>query len=691
MESRQQRLTSNSAGHTTMLGNILAPKSRTGRTSKSFTTQLDFFGSKIQILSLATQYRQITTIRLPRSQGSLPVASLTAFTLWARTIQTLLTFSPQDRVVSAAPLLCLPYVGRRHASTDMSARLHEEFEVMRLAQCPTTIAQAIILYKRSLPKIPLHSRTPWMLLSCCYNFQATSKMEAQWLTRSIRAMYNGEGQSVQELLLRAYIRIGDLEQLRENLLELCMNPVPISPATLAAVLVDLQDTLSDRQLACRLWEGLLGLPDFAPSQTCVQLAMKLAMHSDNTELANKTYQMVLSGRWKGIKSGFWAEQIIIYGLAINGFAIEAAEVAMATTDSESLTNRVVAMQTIQKYELLLKGLSITQKVDEAEAVFTYIREDLELWPTQAMYSSLIGVVACHREWDTIEKYLEMVEEDGLVITETLWKRVLLGVSRQARVDMCDRVLDIMSSRGVPYSHVLVLSAIEAYSRLGNLEMVVRWYNVVYKALQAQAQLSYLGQRDINIDGTATHNGLRSSIVGSMYNTAVSKQMEDQALPYIKSLEQPEGFVAYFIQNNELVWHREVLVRILDALGDMGDDSLLIRAWEDILMFQRKVRTLKLSPYMYMVFARSLARLRILDKYEGLLIAWIDDPANCFSKRQREEIIQFVKICKTYHKSARLHPVILARQMLTKTIRSSDMLENDESPVDTGDAEAEAWS
>ncbi|KAJ2526881.1 hypothetical protein EV175_007607, partial [Coemansia sp. RSA 1933] len=110
-------------------------------------------------------------------------------------------------------------------------------------------------------------------------------------------MYNGKRQSVHELLLRAYTYIGDLEKLRDNVLRFCMNPERLSSVTLIVVFTELQDTGPDRMLACRLWTTMLDQPEFVPSQACVQLALKLAIYSENIGLAKTTYQMILSGKW----------------------------------------------------------------------------------------------------------------------------------------------------------------------------------------------------------------------------------------------------------------------------------------------------------------------------------------------------------------------------------------------------------
>ncbi|KAJ2552908.1 hypothetical protein EV175_003133 [Coemansia sp. RSA 1933] len=616
------------------------------------------------MLTLAAETRQYTTLRLPSSQGGLPVVQVTALTILGRTLQTMLMFSPQDRVISIAPLLNMPQLSKRWVSmTYVQKWACEENKVLQLAQNPATVVQAIKLYKEALPKIPFSSQTPWMLLSSCDSIRDTNGADVRWLLRSIRSMYNGKRQSVHELLLRAYTYIGDLEKLRDNVLRFCMHPERLSSMTLIVVFTELQDTDPDRMLACRLWTTMLDQPEFVPSQACVQLALKLAIYSENISLAKTTYQMILSGKWTGIKPGFWADKLMVYGLAINGHDVEASKVAMATNSPQMPDNQFVAMQTIQKYELLLKGLSKTQCVDTLEDMFAYVRDELGLYPTQSMYSSLLGVVACYKEWGVVEEYLRMMEdEDGLLVPDYVWERILLGLACQARVDLCDRVLTIMTQRDVPFSKSVVVAAIGVYSRLGNLDMVVRWYNVIHQALRAQAQTPLSQQGAVSISGFKRINDMRSSTALDMPMNA--KSQDDGELLHqqqqLWSIEQPEDFVAYFVRRKELVWHRDVLACVLETVSYLGDSALLLRIWEDIQMFQQNVASLKLSPYIFMVLARSLARLRVLSRYEYLLQTWISDQSNQFTKSQIDEIVRFVDICKTNNRDARLHSSISPR-------------------------------
>ncbi|KAJ2416162.1 hypothetical protein GGI10_001174 [Coemansia sp. RSA 2530] len=477
--------------------------------------------------------------------------------------------------------------------------------------------------------MPPQSLTPWMLLSRCYEFKSADELE--WLSQSIRVQNGREQQSVQELLICAYLHLGQERKLRERVVGLCMQPMYVSSATMLLLLAELQGTQPDRQLACRLWEAQMDIPAFTPSQTCVQLALKTTMHAQQTDLAVKTYQLVLSRRWPGIRLGFWADKVMIYGLAINGLATEAMEVAVATTEHQDLDSDIVAMQTIQKYELLLKGLSRQFNATMAEAVFSYVRDELRLWPSVPMYTSLLGVLACRCDWSKIETYLTLMEADGHVIPQVVWKRVLLGLAKQGRADLCDKVLDIMVSRGIPHTFVVVLASIEVFAQRGDYEMVARWYQVIYKTLMAQVKKTHAEQQTVNIDGTVTHNGIRSD-----------DTHPDVVAP--TSILQPEDFVEYFIQRNELIWHRSVLACLLEVVGEIGDAPLLMRIWEDIYGFHKEVRTLRMAPHMYMALARSLTRHNLLGRYESTLCMWINDERNGFSYSQQEEAVEYVKLC-----------------------------------------------
>ncbi|KAJ2641865.1 hypothetical protein GGF44_001929, partial [Coemansia sp. RSA 1694] len=137
------------------------------------------------------------------------------------------------------------------------------------------------------------------------------------------------------------------------------------------------------------------------------------------------------------------------------------------------------------------------------------------------------------------------------------------------------------------------------------------------------------QLTVNIDGTVTHSGMSSDV-------------QPDIVPV--SILHPEEFVEYFIQRNELVWHRSVLACLLEVIGEIGDVPLLMRIWEDIYGFHKEVRTLRMAPHMYMSLARSLTRHNLLGRYESVLCEWIRDERNAFSYSQREEAIDFVKLC-----------------------------------------------
>ncbi|KAJ1958115.1 hypothetical protein EC988_000482 [Linderina pennispora] len=506
-----------------------------------------------------------------------------------------------------------------------------EGEIMQLAQSPDTLPRAIDLYRKVVPKLPLNSRTPWMLLSQCHDLKDTHSME--WMTKSLRVLRASSIQSVEELMLCAYMHLGQDDRLREAVFGLCLRPAQIGSVTMTALLTELQGCRADRQLACNLWVALLELPNFAPSQTNVQLAMKIALHTGKVDIAVNTYQKVLSRQWTGVRPGYWAERVMVYGLAINGMANEAFEVAAATTNVEELAKEPLALQTAQKYELLLRGLSKIRFVDEAVAVFEYVRNDLGLWPTLSMYSSLLGLLAARGDWATVEKYLNLMEDDGHVIPHTAWKRILLGFAKQGQIEVCDKILATMAARNIPYTYIVVSAALEAFTRTGNYEMVLRWYSVVHEALVAQAKKSGIEQQAVNIDDTTTHGGMGTRGSGHSESCAQGN-----------SLQHPEQFIDGFIERNELVWHRNVLVCVLEAIGELGDQTALLRVWEDIYMFQERVRTLTMSPFVFMALARALARTGALVQYEDVVYAWIDEERNGFSYSQRQEAIAFVREC-----------------------------------------------
>ncbi|KAJ2793641.1 hypothetical protein H4R21_005812 [Coemansia helicoidea] len=458
-----------------------------------------------------------------------------------------------------------------------------------------------------------------------------------------------------ELLLRAYLSLGRERQLREAVTDLCIRPAPIGASTLFDVLAQLQGTPADHQLACRLWAAVADLPRFRPSQACVRLAVKAAVHSDNIAIAIQTYQQVVAGRWPGVRGGFWIEKLLIYGLAINRHTTQAFELAAATSATPP-ASAAAAMQATHRFELLLSGLSAARCEEELEAAFLHVRDKLGMRPTAAMYSSLLGALAWSRDWDEIERYLDLMVQDGHPVSDAIWKRLLLGFSKQGRVDLCDRVLAEMGRRGVPCTHVVVQAAIQAFAQLGSLEMVLRWYRVVTAALAAHARLLPAQQRAANIDGTVTNSSSSSSASCAPSVDRGAEPAPDQPT----TLQQPESFTEYFIARNELVWHRSALSTLVDVIGELGDAPLLLWLWDDIWHHSRRVRTLRLSPHMYMMFARSLAWHGLLDSHEGTILSWIRDPSNGFSFAQQQEAAEFVVRCLRGDRAALCRPRMRAR-------------------------------
>ncbi|KAJ2778933.1 hypothetical protein GGI15_004035 [Coemansia interrupta] len=636
MISRPNELTSERGVPRSVRNRSWAGKKHSGRTNNAAGMQVELLSTKIQMLSLATQCRQYTTLRLPRSQGSLPVASLTTFTLWARTIHTLLTFSPQDRVTSAAPLLRMKHMGYRGYVAGSQGRRAalvqgKEREIEQLASSAQTVGRAVAMYRVMMGRLPQHSLTPWMLLSQCYDKRASLPGELRWLADSLGVVHGGVGRrGVEELLALAYLKLGQGRRLREWLVGLSVRPVRLSSSTMVLLLGELQGTPGDRQLACRLWETHVEVAGFAPSQTCVLMAMRIAMHAQKVDLAVDTYKMVLARRWGGVRAGFWAEKVIVYGLAINKRAREAFEVALATTDVHRVaSNETVALQTLHKYELLLSGLSRVRCAEDSEAVFAYVRDDLGLRPSAAMYTSLLGVLAmANVEWEAMEHYLGLMEEDQVEPSEALWRRVLLGYARQGNVELCDHVLGEMAAAGVRPTYVVVAAALEVYGRQGNLEMAARWMRLVFNAMRRQAELESAGPPVVNIGET-----LRG----------IDSRPPPPATAW--SLEQPEALEGYFSEHSELVWHRSVLALMVDVLGELSDGRQVVQAWEEIELLSGRIRSLRLSPHIYMALARALARQGVLGMYELRVCAEIEGPRNGFTYAQREEALEYIQRCR----------------------------------------------
>ncbi|KAJ2162644.1 hypothetical protein GGF46_000517 [Coemansia sp. RSA 552] len=550
-----------------------------GRRSRSSATTFDLVNARVQMLALGTECRLLTTIR---QQGSLPVLPLTVVTLWSRAMHSMLTLSVQDRVTSVVPLLCQRHsthpTFRRTAAT--LARVCEtEQEMQRLAQSPETLLGAIGLYRTTMLELSRRSLAPWILYARSHVF-GVSNDHTQWLARALRAQHGHTCLGEHELLLCAYLRLGHDRALRDAVVELSMDPEPISAATLAAILAQLQGSVADCQLACRLWVGLSDCEaGFSPSRECVQLGLKAAIHSRDIPLALAMYRQVVRRRWARVRGGFWLDKIMVYGLTISGHVREALELVESGQAK-------YPMQTEHKCELLLRGLAkIRAPAADAEDAFLLMRDQFGVQPTAGMYAALLTALARAGSWESVDACLRlMADSDGHAVPASVWRQILLGFAEQGRVDLCDRVLQIMHGCGHPYTCAVVQAAVDVYARLGDLDMVLRWYRVVASAMAAQARLPPIQQDAVNIDGTRQHCGM--GYAGSAAGTPSVPEA---------SLGRPEEFATYFIARNELVWHRNVLAAVVEVAGDFGGVALVLRLWNDILSYRASLVTLRLSP------------------------------------------------------------------------------------------------
>ncbi|KAJ2387642.1 hypothetical protein H4S02_003267 [Coemansia sp. RSA 2611] len=583
---------------------------RRGRVTPRFKTQFEGLLSRIYVQSMVSEYRQLTTIRLP-SQRTLPLLPVTILTLGVR-MHSLLTFTPPEQVTSAVPLL-----------TQRS-----ETRLLRLASQAATIRRALREF-RTQP-LPLQSTVPWVLLARCHEFGITDTA----VVATARAL-RGPEPGLPGLLLYAYVRLGWDRELRAAVDTLCVEPERLDAATLVCVLAELQGTLADRALASRFWAAQLDLKGFAPSQACVQLAVRAALHSDNIKLAIVTYERVLQGQWP-VASGFWLEKLLVYGLALKGLVSEALELVSATARTDSAA---AALRTAHLYELLLRALSCKRRVDEAMAVMSHVRTFMR--PTLAMYSSVAGAVAAARGWSAAQEVLAQINDDGLTVPDVVWKRVLLGVARCGRINECNDVLSAMTAAGISPSYVTVQAAVDVYAENGNIEMLARWARVVLDALAAQARVPWMRQRAVRIDGA---------------RFCVSDPVVGEAMPDL-ALNRPGEFTQGLIDRNELVWHRSVLVSLVSAVGRHGSAEQVVRLWEALCSFRGRVRSLRFSPQLYMALARALAWHGLLSRYEPLVLAWARDSANGFSHSQLGEIGHFVSRCRGGERGALTPPRI----------------------------------
>ncbi|KAJ2498468.1 hypothetical protein GGH96_004313 [Coemansia sp. RSA 1972] len=585
----------------------------TGRVNPKSGTQLYSFCSRVQMLFLATESRRCFSARIPLCLGPLPVFSLTAWTLWARAMHFMITYTPQEHITSAVPIL--KYTSRQIKRTKGACL------VMELSRSRDSILQAVGMYKDRAHREPLRSNIPWVLLARCHEFNVQSA-EVDALARLIQAIH-GPVNSLQELLLCAYLRLGWEKQLRECVMRICVESQSLSTLILAQILAELQGTVADRRLACRLWSTQINIPGFAPSQTCVRLAVKAALHADSVGLAMQTYQSVLQQQWPGVRSGYWLDKLLVYGLALNGRVLEAFELTDATADT---SDGPAALQTAHKYELLLRALSRTRRADDAVSVFEHACKTMR--PTLGMYSSVAGVLASECGWKEAEKCLKQMYDNGFMVPDNVWKRVLLGVARRGHIDSCDHILAVMAANNIACSYIVVQAAVDAYAQLGDVAMLARWTGVVVAALHAHAQLPKTRQRHISIDGKPAYT---SSAVQPAFAESLT-------------LARPELFTDDFVARNELVWHRAVLTSLLNAVGQHGTAQQVMRLWETLCEFRTRVSTLRFSPQMYMALARALAWHDLLARYEPLILAWMRDAANGFSFSQKYEIELFVRSC-----------------------------------------------
>ncbi|KAJ2649190.1 hypothetical protein IWW40_003316 [Coemansia sp. RSA 1250] len=587
---------------------------RRGRVNRTFSRQYDTLSSRIQMLSLALEYRQYSTIRLPRIHGSLPVIPITALTLWGRAIHSLLGYVPHERVTSAVPLL-------KQRSLHLSAETpHRDSirAITELSAFPDTILDAFELYRKSIVRLTVESAVPWLLVARSHEFNTVGQL----VDAHIQSMLSFHGFSKAELLLNAYLRLCWERQLRELVVDICNYEEVLDAVTLVQVLAELQNTDEDRQIASRLWNNQLNQKNFAPSQTCVHLALKAALHSKNVALAIRTYEDVLNKRWPAIPSGFWIDKLMVYGLAANKCVREAFEVADA-----AVGRCKQGLQVAQVFELLLRGLRRSRQADSAVAVMAHVRTVMR--PTMSMYIEMVSALAREHGQEAAMQCVEDMRADGYEVPVVIWERMMLGLARRGDVEGCDYALAQMGELGEAPTYTAVQAAIDAYAQRGDVEMLFEWGKVVLAAMKHHTTLS-LDEKQNARFGNSPVRGIGA------YRGVVSQRF---------SLERPHEFMPVFIDRNEIVWHNLVVVSLISAVGQFGTGEQVLTLWKRIHGYSRQITTLCIIPVMLMALARALEWHGLLRKHRQFVMSHVYNPRNAFKHCQKREVELFVARCE----------------------------------------------
>ncbi|KAJ2852603.1 hypothetical protein IWW36_000232 [Coemansia brasiliensis] len=590
-------------------------RGRRGRVNRTLGRQYDTLSSRIQMLSLALEYRQYKTIRLPRIHGSLPVIPITALTLWGRAIHSLLGYVPHERVTSAVPLLkqrsfCL--------STDESNIKDNIRAITELSAFPDTIMEAFELYRKSIAHLTMQSAVPWLLVARSREFNAMGKL----VDAHIQSMLSFHGYTQVELLLNAYLRLCWEQQLRKMVVDICNYEEVLDTMTLAQVLAELQNTDEDRQIASRLWNNQLSQKNFVPSQTCIHLALKAALHSRNVSLAIRTYEDVLKKRWPAIRSGFWIHKLMVYGLATNRYVSEAFEVADAAVNKCKH-----GIQVAQIFELLLRGLRRSRQADSAVAVMKHVRTIMR--PTISMYVEMISTLAREYGQEAAMNCVEDMRADGYTVPAVIWERMMLGLARRGDVEGCDYALAQMGALGEAPTYTVVQAAIDAYAQRGDIEMLFEWAKVVLGAMKHHTTLNLDDKQSARF-GNSPSRGIGA------YRGVLSQKF---------SLERPHEFLSVFIDRNEIVWHNLVVVSLISAVGQYGTGEQVLTLWKRIHGYSRQITTLCIIPVMVMALARALEWHGLLQKHRKFVMSHAYNPRNGFKYCQKREVELFVAKCE----------------------------------------------
>ncbi|KAJ1909626.1 hypothetical protein H4219_006374, partial [Mycoemilia scoparia] len=493
-------------------------------------------------LSLANETRVISKPRLTTRfagrgcSGALPVVSLTLFTLWSRTITTLLArplptdpdsqnnHLPRLRKYatvtttrrSSGTIPYPPYSGSflkslrvtldpNHTNDPEPAYLElKDAQLWSLLRkslkdkskklVSAKITMAIDYISKNSMLVPSVYEASWELLILCKE----NGLEAEFM--SLCKMYNSALQekylesqvpdcdlrpfknyTERELLLLAYTKLKRLESIRGILRVVIDQREVISPDVYCEIVdfvLRMKRTRSGTQMMLALYNRLAENPEYVMSVDMIVRVIWLRFYTNNIKKAMELYNNAMANKssphfLSDPKDRQQVIEITIKGLLKRERRKDAVELVNK--------NSVDATSLHACYKAFIYGLSIQNAIIPLQRTIGFLERHTnpKMKPTAEMYSAYLNVLAYYGRAKEIISILErIISEKRVLLTDWIFSSIIIRLAKWKSVDACQRVYELSIRPDEQLSKKMILAILTLFNYTGNVRQVLRIFNAI---------------------------------------------------------------------------------------------------------------------------------------------------------------------------------------------------------------------